>query len=386
MKRFTLTLLLLGGIYSAQAIKIIHGPYLQNVTDTEATVMWVTDAVALSWVEVAPNDKTHFYNESRPKFYQTHLGKKVFGTVHQVKITGLKPGTTYRYAVASKEVLAQERSRVHYGNVASTNVYRKGTKYLTTLNPSKDSVEFVVLNDIHSNQERLGALLNCYEKGKTDMLIYNGDMVSVVLSEKQLFEGFVDTSVKRFASDAPFYLVRGNHETRGLFAAKYLDYFPTSTGKPYYTFKQGPVYFIVLDGGEDKPDDNIEYYETADYDNYRIEEAEWLKKVVESEECKSAKYRVVVMHMPTINGEKMWHGTRHAGECFLPILNKANISVMLSGHTHKYSYNAPEKTDADFPILVNACDNALKVRADQNGIMVNVIDMSGKVKCSHTFK
>ncbi len=387
MKKLLLMFMLLCGVYSAQAIKIVHGPYLQAVTDTEVTIMWITDAEAMSWVEIAPNDKTHFYQTERPKYFNTYLGKKLFGKIHKVRITGLTPGTTYRYAVHSKEVLHTKYHRVHYGNVAATNVYRKGTHKFTTLNPAKESVEFVVLNDIHSSQEKLEALLNNCEKGKTDMVFFNGDMVTLVNNEQNLFDGFVDTSVKRFASNIPFYMVRGNHETRGYFATRYLDYFPTLSGMPYYTLKQGDVFFIVLDGGEDKPDSNIEYYETALYDQYRTEEAEWLKKVVESEECKSAKYRVVLMHMPPLKGDKMWHGPLHAAECFLPLLNNADISVMLCGHTHKYSFNTtPAKSNATFPILVNAHNTALKAHVNGEGITVEVVDMDGVVKHTHNFQ
>ena len=386
MRKLFLGVVALCAVYSAQAIKIIHGPYLQAVTDTEATVVWVTDTDALSWVEVAPEDGTHFYQESRQRYYQTYLGKRTIGTIHKVRVTGLEPGKKYRYGVVSKEVVAQKGPRIHYGNIVSTNIYRKGAHIIPTLNPTKESTQFVMLNDIHAKQDRLEALLNCFEKGKTDMVIFNGDMVSSIPSVQILFDGFLDTAVKRFASNAPFFYVRGNHETRGGAAAEYLNYFPTTTDKPYYTINHGNVFFIVLDGGEDKPDDNIEYYETADYDNYRKEEAEWLKKVVESDECKNAKYRIVFIHMPTIGGNKLWHGAKHAGECFFPILNKANISVMLSGHTHKYSYNTPDATDAEFPILVNSNSTALKAKIDANGIKIDVIDMTGAVTQSHSFR
>ena len=378
--------MVLCGVYSAQAIKIIHGPYIQALGENEATIMWVTDAEALSWVEVAPNDKTHFYQQERPKYYNTYLGKKLFGTVHTVKITGLEAGTTYRYAVHSKEVLEIKKHRVHYGNVACTDIYRKGTPNFTTLDPKDKSVEFIVLNDIHSNQEKLEALLNNYDKKKTDMVFFNGDMVSIVPTEQVLFDGFVDTAVKRFARYTPFYLVRGNHETRGHFATSYLKYFPTSTGMPYYTLKQGDVFFILLDGGEDKPDSNIEYYETANYDQYRLEEAEWLKKVLQSDECKNAKHRIVLMHMPPLNGNKMWHGPLHAAKCFLPLLNEANIDVMLCGHTHKYSYNTtPDKTDAKFPVLVNSNGAALKAVVNEEGIKIEVINTEGVVEHTHKF-
>ena len=387
MKKLLLVAMLLCGVYSAQAVKIIHGPYLQAVSDTEATVMWVTDTKALSWVEVAPDDGTNFYHVERPQFYQTYLGKRVYGTVHQIRITGLEPGKTYRYSTSSKEVVDIKGHRVTYGHVATTKVYGKNFKNIfTTLDPKKESTQFVMLNDIHAKQEKMDALLNTLEPGKTDMVFFTGDMVSMVPTEEILFQGFVDLAVSRFAKQVPFYLARGNHETRGLFATSFLTYFPTLTGMPYYTLKHGDVFYIVLDGGEDKPDSCLEYYETAQYDNYRKAEAEWLKKVVESDECKNAKYRIVVMHMPPIGGKNMWHGPKHAGECFFPVLNKANITVMLSGHTHKYSYNTPETTDAEFPILVNAHNTALKANVTKNGVTIDVIDMSGSVKHTHQFK
>ena len=59
---------------------------------------------------------------------------------------------------------------------------------------------------------------------------------------------------------------------------------------------------------------------------------------------------------------------------------------MLSGHTHKYSYNTPESTGATFPILVNGNKTALKADVNAEGIKVDVIDMTGAVVKSHTFK
>ena len=384
MKKLLLALALLCGVSSAQAIKIIHGPYLQAVSATEATIIWVTDVDALSWVEVAPEDGKHFYYKDRQKFYQTHFGKRVIGTLHQVRVTGLEAGTKYRYAIASKEVLEQKGHRISYGQIVSTNVYRKGAQTIPTLDPKKESIELVVMNDVHAKIEKMEAYLtHCFDKNRTDMVIFNGDMVSSVPSEKIIFDGFLDTAVKHFASDVPFFYVRGNHETRGKCALKFSDYFPTTTGKPYYTFTHGNTFFIMLDGGEDKPDNNIEYYETAAYDAYRAEEAEWLKKVVESEECKSAKHRIVFLHMPPIDGHKMWHGTRHIRELFIPILNKANISAMLCGHVHKYSFH---KDQAEFPIVVNSFEDALKVKVDNSGIKVDVVGMDGAVKHTHSFK
>lgn len=42
-------------------IKILYGPYLQNVKENEATIVWVADKPSIGWVELAPNDGTHYY-------------------------------------------------------------------------------------------------------------------------------------------------------------------------------------------------------------------------------------------------------------------------------------------------------------------------------------
>jgi hypothetical protein len=96
--------------------------------------------------------------------------------------------------------------------------------------------------------------------------------------EQQFFEGFMDKSVELFASEVPVYFARGNHETRGPFSVCFPDYFPTPTGKLYYSFRQGPVHFIVLDCGEDKPGSDIEYSGLAQFDAYRYRTAGMAEK------------------------------------------------------------------------------------------------------------
>ena len=67
--------------------------------------MWKSSEKNFVFVEVAPDDGTNFYHVERPRYYQTYLGKRVYGTLHQVRITGLEPGKRYRYAISSKEVI-----------------------------------------------------------------------------------------------------------------------------------------------------------------------------------------------------------------------------------------------------------------------------------------
>ena len=81
---------------TSDAIEIVSGPYLQNVTDCEATVVWRTDKDALAWVETAPDDSLNFYAEERPRHYETDMGRAVVGKLHKVRLKGLESGKTYR--------------------------------------------------------------------------------------------------------------------------------------------------------------------------------------------------------------------------------------------------------------------------------------------------
>ncbi|MDR1676515.1 MAG: metallophosphoesterase [Tannerella sp.] len=360
----------------AQSIRITHGPYLQAVGENEVTLVWTTDGDAVSWVELAPAGDDSFYAEERPACYQTKDGNRVVGKLHKVTIPGLAKGTEYRYRVFSKAVLHYEgQNDVLYGHVASTGVNRKKPLRFRTLDTGRTDIAFTVVNDIHGRIDDLRALTRNALYGNQDLVIFNGDMVDVMEEETAFFAGFMDEAVNLFASEVPVLYARGNHETRGKFSTSFSSYFPTATGKTYSSFRQGPVHFIILDSGEDKPDSDIEYSGLSQFDAYRSEQREWLKKELQSESFRTAKYRLVIVHIPPVDSN--WHGTLDVREKFLPGLNSAGITAMFCGHTHRYHYLEPGPLH-DFPILVNAPNTALEVKADAAGMTVRRIDLDGK--------
>lgn len=364
----------------AQNIKIKHGPYLQAMGEEEVTVVWTTNKRAISWVEVAADGTDSFYGEERTPFYDTKHGSRVVDSVHTVRIKGLKPGTTYRYRIFSKEMLGYEGHRIMYGNIASTDVYRNKPFSFTTLDKNKPETTFKVVNDVHNKSDMLNDMMKDVDRSNTDFVIFNGDMVSMVTDENVLFEGFMNSAVKQFAKEVPIFYARGNHETRGAFSHRFMDYFPTNSGKLYYTFKQGPVFFVVLDGGEDKPDTDIEYSELSQFDPYRSEQKEWLAKVVDTPEYKEAAYRVIIIHVPPLGST--WHGTRDIERKFMPILNKADVDIMFCGHTHRYEYIEPS-AQSTFPILINDNKSCMDIKVDQKAMNISIKDVDGKETHKH---
>lgn len=356
----------------AWAISIISGPYLQNVTPTSATIVWRTDSLSTAWVETAPDDNSDFYATERPRTYQTDLGRAVFGTLHKVTLKGLTPGTRYRYRVFSEEVKRIESHYVEYGRVASTRVYKHPALTFSTPDATKPTLDFVMINDQHGDTARIARLLRPELKSGHDFVLFAGDMVDYMDTESQVFEGAFNTASQLFAAELPFYMVRGNHETRGKQAKAYMDYFVTPTGKPYYWFRRGPVAFVVLDGGEDKADNDIEYSRSAFFDEYRREEARWLADAIKEPEFRDAPFKVCVIHVPTIS--PTWHGPIQAKQLFVPLLNEAGIDLMLSGHLHKYR-QLPAGTDGGtFPILVNSNHEKTRVHADATRLTVTTVD------------
>lgn len=364
-----------------ERIKIDKGPYLQAVGPDEFTVCWRTNIPSVGWIEVAPDDGTHFYKQVRPKYHDARFGRKNIDTFHKVRITGLEPGKSYRYRVMQSSVLLDEDyTRIIYGEGFGSDILHHDPYKVTTLDPSRKSVKFAVGNDFHEKDSLITAAFGKAREKGYDFVVFNGDMTTRMKNEDYIFNNYLESASRHFASDIPLYMNRGNHENRGSYAYHYMDLFPTLTGAPYYGFRQGPVYFLVLDSSEDKPDSDIRNLDIMCHDEYRAQELEWLKKVVETPEFKEAPVKIVFMHMPPDGTPGAWYGVQQLHDQFLPVLNAAGINAMFSGHYHTYKY-VPAGTkgyDANFPIIINDAAVLLEAEADKDGMKVVTYDRNQK--------
>ena len=386
MKRATITILsifmlLCANAEEIKAPKITAGPYIQACSDSEFTVVWQTDCDALSWVEIAPDDGTHFYNTARKQFFHTIHGRRPIGRWHTITVSGLEANTTYRYRILNKGVVLNEGNhRVRYSEGKGSNVYSRQPYRVRTLGKGEGVTRFAIGNDFHDKPQLLASLFakDIITAENYDFVLYNGDMVSSFESENRLVESVITPSVAEFASEMPLFYARGNHETRGAWATAYSDYLHSATGTPYYTFCDGPAIFIVLDGGEDKPDSDIEYHDLVRYDIYREKEAQWLKSVVESDEFKQAAVKIAIIHIPPKSSG--WHGEAEVARLFVPILNSAGIDAMFCGHIHKYRISEPNDPiyGCNFPVICNPNRTRMDVVVDKSKITYTITDSEGK--------
>ena len=382
MRCLLFSLMLLFSV-GAKAIKVTHGPWICDMDSTGTTIVWVTDVPGMSWVEIAPDSADHFYGRARQRYYDVLAGRKVLtDSVHRVRIEGLKPDTKYRYRVFTQEVAEWRYDDwVTLGKTACTDVWR-GKPYEFKTFPAKPrEVTFLVLNDIHERAQFMKDLCKNVDFKKLDFVLLNGDMSNRLRNQQHMMEAYLDTCVRMFATHTPLFFNRGNHELRGQFADYLYRYFPTNNGKYYRVQHVAGIDFLFIDTGEDKPDEDIEYSGIVNYDQYREEEARWLRGLRESKQV--GKYPLIVFsHIPPTL--QKWHGPYHLQKTLMPELNKMNVSVMLSAHLHAFGYQEPNEV-IHFPNLVNSNNTYLLCRIANGKMEVDYVGLKGKDKKHFTF-
>lgn len=369
---------LTGVIFSAQAeedaLAVTHGPCLQVPDTHEMTVTWHTNKAGVAKVQ---------YGEQDPS--EKSAVASIAGLIpndstgHSVRLTGLKPGTTYRYKTVTHEFKGYVTPYlVNYGSTAETDALT-----FTTFDPNKPSFSFLMWNDIHDDSPRLEAMFKDVSWEGVDFTVLNGDMLNDCVRPEQPFKGFYDACVTRFAKTIPAVFVRGNHETRGPMARRLADYFPGRDGHYYWSFDHGPAHFVVLDSGEDKPDDNKEYAGLVDFAPYREEQTEWLRKDLASDAARRAKFRIVLSHQPSAFGSLDHFGVQEIRRLWDPIINEAGVQLWLSGHLHDFVQRAPhEGGDNAYYAVINPKDGTTRVDVTNDALQVTVVQKGGKVLSS----
>lgn len=350
------------------------GPYLQAARPDRITIRWITQVPCYSWVEFG-----EAAGQLNRKVQNVSAGLvEANNTIHAITLKGLSPGRQYHYRICSKRIESFEPYKLTYGDTYVSDPYT-----FNTPDPKAAATEFIVLNDIHDRPESFHHLMKYQGATEKDFVFLNGDMFDYQTDEEQLVNHLLQPASELFARQTPFIFSRGNHETRGKFARQLAGYFDGGEEKFYYSFRRGPVYAIVLDSGEDKADDTPVYAGIVDFDAYRREQAAWLEKEVQKKAFRQAKYKVVFSHIPLFHSGD-WHGPMHCRQVWNPILNKARIDLLISGHTHRYGIHPPEKGQHDYPIVIGGGPKAgqrtlIKVKADQTSLAVEMLDDSGKV-------
>jgi len=255
---------------------IRRGPYVQAVTSTAATIcveLW-RDAEA----QVACDGKSF-------------AGKPA--TRHEFALTGLKPGTRYKYTVQPGDVQASFKTA-----------------------PEGDAdLFFLAWGDCRTYYERLAKMSLLAAKELPDFSVHTGDLVDEgTLAED--WDRFFESAAPLLRTGA-IWPAMGNHEYD---AKAYYDLFILPEPERYYTFTAGPAQFFILD---------------ADWTGRKDpKQIAWLKD--ELSKCRS-RFRFVVLHQPILSCPcDDFSPETSMYRIFGGLVEEGKVTAVFQGHNHNY--------------------------------------------------
>lgn len=328
-------------------------PILQTPGERSISYSWAVTAPATGWVE---------YGTS-PELGQK-TGSPIFGLLPydnrflSGRIENLEPNTKYYYRAITAPIAFKNAYDIKQGEPILGEI-----RSFTTAGGQPENASFAIINDTHQNGETLLALTKRLREIDADYTIWNGDLLNDLYTDDQVVQYIARPGglENGFAAEKPLLFNAGNHDTRGPWARnlpkvlvpwEHNDPIDRPLGRNF-AIRKGPIAFIGLDTGEDKPDAHPVFGGLAAFEPYRLAQQEWLKRILKRPEIASAPFIVAFCHIPlfdsntranggdTLEGYAMY--SKLGGQLWGPILHDAGVQLVIAAHTHLHRYDEPGK-------------------------------------------
>lgn len=388
---------------------IISAPMLQNFAETSVGVAFAVSAMANGYVTYGrKSDLSDGKTVKCGGYRVTDMNDKVM----LVRLTGLEPSTKYYYRIGADRInYVHGHKMLVEGSETGDKIYSFKTAGEAT------DPHFCVINDTHNKMDTFDALFRKIEKLNPACVVWNGDMASVAEDiDKQVSVYLTpDVSVKDYASSRPYLVCPGNHENRGL-ANRHLEKVwmfrqpEERSSRDWdlgrnFAVRLGDIAIVGLDTAEDKVDSNPIFAGLFNSEAYRVAQKAWLEDALKQPEIASAPFLVACCHIPLYDSRSdqnpgdvypddtdpryvtdFAHWQRACLKLWSPLLEKAGCQLVITGHQHKFRYEAPcfdhswaeiigggpemtgPKAETDFPTLID-------VRSAGGKLKVQVINM-----------
>ena len=212
--------------------------------------------------------------------------------------------TTHRMTVPMERLDAAGKYKICYRIVKERKPYYSEVsdvfEYESRFYPVKEEgARFFHIADAHNQVDKPVAAAKAF--GEIDFLILNGDLPDHSGDIKNF------TTIHKIAAEItngekPVVFSRGNHDMRGIYAENIAEHTPTDNGKSYYTFRLGSIWGMVLDCGEDKPDDHVEYGHTICCEDFRKQQTAFIETIIEKSKkeykAEGIITKMVILHDP----------------------------------------------------------------------------------------
>jgi hypothetical protein len=225
-------------------------PVLQNPAADSITIAIAVNALSTAWIEYGTNPSSLSSRADASRHGLLLLSSRF----HSIRLTDLKPGTTYSYRFGAAPIDFKGPYKISRAPAVHSKTFT-----FTTLNPARSRASLSIINDTHETSETLTGVTGQLAASPADLLFWNGDIFNDVRSDAQIIDNTFRPADTDYAANTPLCFVSGNHDVRGIHA-RFLDLFLTTPdNRRHYILRQGPIAIVVLDTGEDKPDSHEVY-------------------------------------------------------------------------------------------------------------------------------
>ncbi len=338
---FSISILLLSVSTLPAQDKLSKGPVVQNVQTDRATITWVTTRTAGRLQKEGAAAPT----EIEEPFY------------HALELTGLEPGTFYRYDLHQHGVEAQAS--------------------FTTAPKDNKPFSFIVFGDTRTRHDVHRRVIERIVAEKPPFVLNTGDLVSNGLNPAD-WDKFFEIE-KDLLRNAAYYPVLGNHERNAPVFSKYFS-FPAGNSY-YYSFDWGDAHFVGLDSDQ---------FDTALFDEMRA----WLEQ-----DLKRTKKPLVFVffHTPLYTAvEKRAGSAAKLAEKVEPLLLAGKVTAVFNGHDHNYQHHLKDglhhivtggggaplydvKPIPEITLKVAKTENYVRVRVEGGKAHLEAVDLEGNI-------
>ncbi|HQP99198.1 MAG TPA: metallophosphoesterase [bacterium] len=267
----------------------VLGPYLQNIKSDGVTIMWETPSPSVGKVVYGEEELSLAVAEAQPRM------------IHEVTLTGLKPGTAYRYRCAWEDQLSPS------------------AQFQTAPAEGTRQCRIILYGDSRSNPDVHKRITTLIARESPDLVLHAGDLVTSGSAREQWKPEFFDP-ISPFAASMTWFTVPGNHEEE---SENYYNYVSLPGNEMWWSTDYANVHIVGLDsclpGGEDS------------------EQYQWL---VQDLRKNRQEWTIVLFHHPLFNA----HPTRPMPDfkwAWQSLFQEYGVDLAVSGHDHHYHRTYP---------------------------------------------
>lgn len=345
---------------------IVSPPMLQNYAETSIGIAFAVSALANGFVVIGEKADLSDGKTFKCGGYRT---TEINDHIIQVRITGLKPATTYYYRIGADRIEYKSGYKMKMlSTETNSNIY-----HFTTA--GKDArAHFCVINDTHVSWIPFGRAIDKIAEINPSCVLWNGDASNSEETIEAQQRIFLTPDIQRrdYAAYIPYLFCPGNHDLRGM-ANRHLERVwmyrqPEERNSRdwdlgrNFAIRMGDIAMIGLDTGEDKLDTNPIFAGLFNSSEYRKAQTVWLQDALKQKEIAKAPFLIAFCHIPLFDSNPkrnpgdvapddkdkqydtdfaMWQRT--CAQFWGPLLEKANCQLIITAHQHEYRYDAPTK-------------------------------------------